>query len=211
MARAQAGVMLGGSRAFTRSFTVVGDRELAAKLQSLTRRAVNEGARKAVRAGSTPMLQAMKPHIPRGPTGNLQRSLRRKIRKNSRMAGQPYTANIFVAAPHAHLVRFGTKGRRRVKTKRVMSNMNRPYAAKGYIQRGRGGLAGGRAGYHMLSARNASRAWGQAPRGTFFGKSVAKMPANPGFSRVYEQHRQAFLDGVSRVMREVATAEAEKR
>lgn len=204
----QAGAMMGGAQTFTRNFTVIGDRELERKLQSMQRRVVNEGARKAVRAGSTPMLQAMKPRIPRGPSGNLQKSLKRKINKNSKFPGNPYTANIFVAAPHAHLVRFGTKGPRRVKTKRLMSNMRAPYAAKGYIQRGRGGLAGGRAGYHMLSAKNASSTWGQSAKGTFFGKQVAKMPANPGFSLVYQQHQQQFIDEVARVMREVTTQEA---
>lgn len=192
-----------GQGAVTRQFVVMGDRELERKLETMARRVVGEGARKAVRAGSTPMLQAMKPTIPVGPTRNLQRSLKRKISRNSKMAGNPYTANVFVAAPHAHLVRWGTKGPRSIKSKRVMSNMNRPYANKGFIQRGRGGLAGGGAGYYRLTARNASRTFGQTAKGTFFGKQVARMPANPGFSRTYEQHRQQFIDIVTQVMNDV--------
>lgn len=192
-----------------RQFVVVGDRELERKLQAMTRRVVGEGARKAVRAGSTPMLQAMKPTIPVGPTRNLQKSLRRKIKRNPKMPGNPYTANVFVAAQHAHLVRWGTKGPRKLKNRygpflskrrAVMSNMNRPYANKGFIQRGRGGLAGGGAGYYRLTARNASGTWGQTAKGTFFGKQVARMPANPGFSRTYEQHRQQFIDIVTQTM-----------
>lgn len=202
----RAGAQMGGAAAFTRTFTVIGDRELEAKLQALSRRAVGEGARRAVRAGSTPMLQAMKPRIPRGPTGNLQRSLTRKIKRNTKFPGNPYTANIFVAAPHAHLVRFGTKGPRRPKRGKLMSNFRAPYAAKGFVQRGRGGIAGGRAGYYMLSGKNASGTWGQTSKGTFFGRQVARMPANPGFSQVYDQHRQKFIDEVTRVMREVVGA-----
>lgn len=189
---------------YSRTFTVIGDQELEAKLNNLSSRAAAAGARKAVRAGSTPMLQGMRGAIPRGPTGNLRKALRRKINRNAKMAGNPYTANVFIAAQHAYLVRFGTKGPRKVKKKRVMSNANRGYAAKGFIQRGRGGIAGDKAGYHRL--RRAHLTGHQTMSGTFFGKEVAKMPANPFFTRVYEAHKQQFLDQAERVMREAIDA-----
>lgn len=189
-------------------FTVIGDRELEQKLEQMSKRALGDAARKAVRAGSTPMLQGMRGKIPQGPSGNLRKSLKRKINRNQKMAGAPYTANIFVAAPHAHLVRWGTKGPRRIKKGRVMSNINQGYAAKGFIQRGRGGSDS--AGYYRLSKRNASGTWGQSDKGTFFGKVVAKMPANPGFSQVYQAHRQQFIDECERVMVEIAMQEAQR-
>lgn len=188
-------------------FVVYGHPELARKLKAI-RRQVTEGARTAVRAGSTPMLQAIKPTIPRGPTGNLKRSLRRKINRNRKFPGKPYTANIFIVAPHVYLVRFGTKGPRRVKRKRVMSNMNRPYAAKGFIQRGRGGIVGGRAGYYRLSPRNASSTWGQSDKGTFFGKQVARMPENPSFSRAFESHKDEFIARATETINEILSREA---
>jgi len=173
---------------YQRTFTVIGDKELEAKLLELSSRKAGEAARRAVRLGSTPMLQGMRGAIPRGPTGNLRRALKRKINRNSKMKGNPYTANVFVAAPHAHLVRWGTKGPRKVKRKRVMSNMNSPGAAKGFIQRGRGGIEGDKAGYFRLRKGG--------------GKEVARMPANPFFSRVYEAHKDQFLRAAEQALRE---------
>lgn len=174
---------------FTRAFTVVGDKELEAKFQGLQKRIVNEGARKAVRAGSTPMLQAMRGQVPKGPSGNLKKSLKRKIKRNPKMPGNPYTANIFVAAPHAHLVRFGTQGKRRPKKRGAMSNVNRPYAKKGYAPGPKYfGLKGG--------------------KGTFFGKSVAPMPPNTFFQQVYEAHKGEFLKGVEDSLRQTLLEKA---
>ena len=173
---------------FSRSFTVIGDRELEGKLLSLQRRVVNDGARKAVRAGSTPMLQGMRNAIPKGPSGNLRRSLKRKINRNQKMAGSPYTANIFVAAPHAHLVRFGTKGPR--KSNKGMSNLNSPGKLKGYAPGPK---------YFALRKKAGRRA-------TFFGKEVKPMPANAFVQRVYEQHRQEFVRQCETVLRQVMSS-----
>lgn len=169
-----------------RDFVVIGDQALRSKLEKLSRRVVSEGARKAVRAGSTPMLQAMRPTIPKGPSGNLRKGLKRKIKRNTKLPGAPMTANIFIAAPHVALVRYGTKGPR--KYSGMMSNLNAPGKNKGYAP-------GPPPRYFALGKRSGKKA-------TFFGREVARMPANPSFSKTYDQQAQGFVREVRRVMLE---------
>lgn len=95
---------------------VTGDKELIRKMQGLSKRMATSIQRKAVRAGSTPMLKAFRAAAPVGETGRLRRAQTRKFKtyRNSGTSIAVVGADYSIG-PHAHLVERGTVDRYRKK------------------------------------------------------------------------------------------------
>lgn len=103
---------------------IEGAERLAFLLGELSKQAQTSIASKSVRAGSTEVLRAVRKETPVGPTKNLKNAVHRTVRRNSKLPGRPYTANVWVKAPHIFLVHFGTKRRRFPKRKRALSTLH---------------------------------------------------------------------------------------
>ena len=97
---------------------IIGDKELVRKLLQLDTKLRSEISRAALGIGGTMMLQAMRKTVPRGRTGNLRRSLSKKVKQ------YPSGVSIAVIGPripmgaHAHLLEAGTEERVQQKTGR---------------------------------------------------------------------------------------------
>lgn len=92
-----------------------GDADLVAKLEKIGKRMGRAVQMKALRAGSTPVLQAFRAASPVGKTGNLKRGQTRKLKTYASGISVAIVGADYAVAPHAHLVEYGTKERYRKK------------------------------------------------------------------------------------------------
>lgn len=176
--------------------TLDGGDALIAKFQKLERSVFTKASREAVKLAGAPLLAAVKATTPVGPTGNLRRGVKQRIRR-VRTFGEAMTNSIFTGhkiAPHVHLVKYGTKGPRKVLKKKVMSNAGRGlvkgkpgFGIRGYTQAGVGGSA--RATYGKKIFGGVGTVGSGNQKGTFFGRVVARMPANPWFDNAWNAHQ----------------------
>lgn len=101
---------------------LTGDKELEATLSRLADKAADRVARSALGAGLTVLVKAMRKAAPVGPTGNLRRSIGRRLESRKRSGRLIAKAGVNVGkgavrkgrtAPHSHLVAMGTQRRSR--------------------------------------------------------------------------------------------------
>jgi len=126
----------------------------------------------------------IKGEAPKGPTGNLKRSIQSDTRKRFWSSKIEPAGAVYVVgriAPHFHLVHWGTAGRR-VKTARKVKKGERFVTATGEYWTA---FFDGR--FHRL-------------------KSIAPMPANPFFTRGVDKSRnratQMIMSGTQKAIRE---------
>lgn len=95
-----------------------GDRELRDKLSRMTRRMRTSAQRKAVRAGSTPIVQAFRAAAPVGKTKRLRKAQTRKFKTyaNTQTSIAVVGAD-YKIGPHHHLIEAGTAERWRYSMK----------------------------------------------------------------------------------------------
>lgn len=92
-----------------------GDDDIRRKLEKLGKRVATAVQKKALRAGSTPVLQAFRSVAPVGKTGNLKRAQTRKFKTYPSGISVAVVGADYRIGPHAHLIEWGTQERYRKK------------------------------------------------------------------------------------------------
>jgi len=90
------------------SVNIVGIADLQRSLRGLVGKEQRRVLRKSLTKGAAVTRKAMRRLAPRGPTGNLRKSVKSKVRVNKRIAVAVVTPRHEIA-PHRHLVIRGTK------------------------------------------------------------------------------------------------------
>ena len=120
---------------------ITGVPELEAALKGLSDRTADKVSRSAISAGLTLMRREIRKAAPKGPTGNLKKSIGKKFLKGKRGRAILAKAGVNVGkrkkgddggplAPHAHLVALGTEQRTRKRLGGKFAYIRRPTKAQ---------------------------------------------------------------------------------